>query len=54
MKDMFSDLWGYISIPCIFAFDHWSGIAAGVLFVLQVIFQVYRIKQVRKEESKEV
>jgi hypothetical protein len=50
MKNNFlSNLWGYGSSLVVFVFDHWSGFAAFVLFVMQGVYQFYRIKQARKD-----
>jgi len=43
------NLWGYLAGALVWCFDHWSGVAAFVLFVLQAVYQVYRIKKVKQE-----
>jgi hypothetical protein len=49
MNEFNQNLWGWASGVFIFITDHWSGIAAFVLFALQAIYQVYRIRHARKE-----
>ena len=53
MKDIFNNLWGYTAAGFVWIFDHWSGLAALTLFVLQAVYQVYRIKKAKQECSKE-
>ena len=49
MNDLCTNTWGWISAGAVFVFDHWSGFAAFILFVLQLIYQVYRIRNAKKE-----
>lgn len=37
------------SMIAVWVVDHWSAIAAFVLFILQATYQIYRIKKAKQE-----
>lgn len=49
MQELLQNIWGYMSGILVWVCDHSSVLMAGTLFVLQVIYQIYRIKKARKE-----
>jgi hypothetical protein len=54
MNHTLQSIWAYTAGVLVWCFDHWSGFAAATLFILQAIYQVYRIKIIKREcEAKE-
>jgi len=48
-NELLNNIWGWLAGLFLWCFDHWSGMAAFALFVLQAIYQVYRIRQAKME-----
>lgn len=49
MDELIQNTWGWVSGGVIWAIDHSSALMALTLFVMQVIYQVYRIRKARKD-----
>ena len=39
-----TDIWGYLAPLIVWLGDHWTAIGAFILFLLQVIYQLIRIR----------
>lgn len=52
-NEFLTNIWGWLAGVFLFAFDHWSGCAAFILFALQGVYQVYRIRIARRRDKKE-
>ena len=48
MNDHLQTLWTYFAGIMVWCLDHWSGFAALTLFILQAVYQIYRIRIVKR------
>jgi hypothetical protein len=54
MNNTLQSIWAYTGAVLVWCFDHWSGFAALTLFGLQAVYQIYRIRIIKREcEEKE-
>lgn len=49
MKTYWNLYGGYIVGALVWLQDHWSGLAALILFVMQAVYMFYKIKKAKKE-----
>lgn len=49
MNDTTNQLWHWAAGAVVWCFDHWSGMAALVLFALQAVYQIYRIRLIKRQ-----
>ena len=52
-NEFLTNIWGWFAGIGVFAFDHWSGIAAFILFGMQAVYQVYRIRIAKRRDKRE-
>lgn len=48
IKTLFSNVSGWFAGGAIYLSDHWSAIAAGVLFVMQVVINIRTMQKLNK------